>query len=131
MHVRQSPEMIDHRWCRAGFAERSGVDRNWTVVMSRGYSATYHGMLHLSLRTRSLVLVLASPSSNKTTCHLPESSGGDRMWLSALCFLSALILPVGQQKEHLTCKKPVPLILVRDALFTTRKCREMEVVVVK
>ena len=32
MHVRQSHEMIGRRWCWAGFAERSGVDRNRTVV---------------------------------------------------------------------------------------------------
>jgi len=32
MHVRQSHEMIGRRWCWARFAERSGVDRNRTVV---------------------------------------------------------------------------------------------------
>jgi len=32
MHVRQSHEMIGRRWCWAGFEERSGVDRNRTIV---------------------------------------------------------------------------------------------------
>ena len=32
MHVRQSHEMIGRRWCWAGFTERSGVDKNRTVV---------------------------------------------------------------------------------------------------
>jgi len=32
MHVRQSHEMIGRRWCWAGFTERSGVDRNQTLV---------------------------------------------------------------------------------------------------
>ena len=32
MLVRQSHEMIDRQWCWAEFEERSGVDRNRTVV---------------------------------------------------------------------------------------------------
>ena len=55
MHVRQSHEMIGRRWCWAGFAERSGVDRNGTRSRCRdsassvqwSSSARYEGALWL------------------------------------------------------------------------------------